>query len=79
MGCAFGSRKDGARTDRAVRLENGLRGRLSLGGIAEDLGHSPWALIRAFEGRYDMTPGAYLQSLRVNRARALLRQGENPA
>jgi AraC-like DNA-binding protein len=67
----------GAREAAAVR--DILHGRLvdppSLGELAALVGTSRFALLRAFRARYGLPPHAYLNQLRVRRARTLLDEG----
>jgi len=46
-----------------------------LGQLAELAGMSPFHLIRKFRAQTGMTPHAYLLDTRINRAKALLREG----
>jgi AraC-like DNA-binding protein len=47
----------------------------SLSELAETVGTSRFALLRAFRARYGLPPHAYLNQLRVRRARTLLDEG----
>lgn len=47
----------------------------SLGELADMVGTSRFALLRAFRARYGLPPHAYLNQLRVRRAQALLAEG----
>ncbi|MET8754181.1 AraC family transcriptional regulator [Streptomyces sp. NPDC059104] len=51
----------------------------SLERLAEELGTSPFALLRAFRDRYGMPPHTWLTDARVRRARLLLDAGTAPA
>ncbi|MCX4765431.1 AraC family transcriptional regulator [Streptomyces sp. NBC_01275] len=63
---------------RAV-LEERMAGPPTLERLAEDLGTSPFALLRAFRDAYGMPPHAWLTDARVRRARRLLDAGTTPA
>jgi AraC-like DNA-binding protein len=67
----------GARGAAAVRevLHARLVDPPSLGELAALVGTSRYALLRAFRARYGLPPHAYLNQLRVRRARALLDDG----
>jgi AraC-like DNA-binding protein len=74
---------DGA-APRAVRAARDLlHARLatppSLEELAAAVGCGPFALLRAFRAAYGLPPHAYLNNLRVQRARALLDGGLRPA
>lgn len=47
----------------------------SLGELADTVGANRFALLRAFRARYGLPPHAYLNQLRVRRARSLLDEG----
>jgi AraC-like DNA-binding protein len=47
--------------------------------LAEELGTSPFALLRAFRDAYGMPPHAWLTDVRVRRARGLLDAGVLPS
>lgn len=49
--------------------------RLAIADLAAEAGLSPGAFIRRFRGRMGLTPHAWQIDQRINRARALLRQG----
>jgi AraC-like DNA-binding protein len=51
----------------------------SLSELAAEVGTSRFALLRAFRTRYGLPPHAYLNQVRVRRARALLDDGMPPA
>lgn len=78
-----------ARTPRSAGAHNAARARAvldermadppSLEQLAQDLGTSPFALLRAFKAAYGMPPHAWLTDARVRRARALLEAGHPPA
>jgi AraC-like DNA-binding protein len=67
----------------AVTARDVLHARLvdppSLGELAGMVGTSRYALLRAFRARYGLPPHAYLNQVRVRRARALLEDGLPPA
>ncbi|MFE9215283.1 AraC family transcriptional regulator [Streptomyces lavendulae] len=67
----------------AERARNVLEERMaeppSLERLAEELGTSPFALLRAFRDRYGMPPHTWLTDARVRRARLLLDTGTAPA
>ncbi|MEU4349393.1 AraC family transcriptional regulator [Streptomyces sp. NPDC023838] len=71
----------GARTAAAARalLEQRLADPPSLEQLANDLGTSPFALLRAFKGAYGLPPHTWLTGERVRRARLLLEAGTAPA
>ena len=47
--------------------------------VAEAVGLSPYYFLRTFRHATGMPPHAYLNQMRLERARALLRDGESPA
>lgn len=51
----------------------------SLEQLAQELGTSPFALLRAFKAEYGMPPHTWLTDARVRRARHLLEAGTAPA
>ncbi|MFJ2740181.1 AraC family transcriptional regulator [Streptomyces sp. NPDC087440] len=51
----------------------------SLEGLAQELGTSPFALLRAFKAVYGMPPHTWLTNARVRRAQHLLNTGSTPA
>ncbi|TJZ41644.1 AraC family transcriptional regulator [Streptomyces piniterrae] len=51
----------------------------SLEKLAQELGTSPFALLRAFKDAYGMPPHTWLTDARVRRARRLLEAGSTPA
>lgn len=61
------------------RLALPLQGRVLINEVFAGLGVDQFRAMRAFKRRYGIPPGAYLMSLRIARARALLRKGQNPA
>ncbi|RZU24225.1 AraC-like DNA-binding protein [Streptomyces sp. BK239] len=63
---------------RAV-LEERMTGPPTLEHLAQDLGTSPFALLRAFRDAYGMPPHTWLTDARVRRARRLLDTGIPPA
>lgn len=65
---------------RRVQLyvEANLGSRLRLDGLAERAGLSTFHFARAFKASMGMTPGAYIESRRVEKARELLRTGNMP-
>ncbi|MFP3987519.1 AraC family transcriptional regulator [Streptomyces sp. E11-3] len=69
--------RDAARA-RAV-LEERMADPPSLERLAQDLGTSPFALLRAFKSAYGMPPHTWLTDARVRRARGLLDAGTAPA
>ncbi|MHC0428797.1 AraC family transcriptional regulator [Streptomyces sp. O3] len=69
--------RDAARA-RAV-LEERMADPPSLTRLAQDLGTSPFALLRAFKAAYGMPPHTWLTDARVRRARGLLDAGTAPA
>ncbi|KEF02455.1 AraC family transcriptional regulator [Streptomyces rimosus] len=71
----------GARTAERARalLETRLTSPPSLEQLAQELGTSPFALLRAFKNAYGMPPHAWLTDARVRRARRLLEAGTAPA
>lgn len=66
---------------RAARdlLHESLTAPPTLERLAENVGASPFALLRAFRAAYGLPPHAYLTNLRVQRARRLLDGGHRPA
>ncbi|MFG3660341.1 AraC family transcriptional regulator [Streptomyces sp. NPDC047706] len=74
-------RTAGART--AARAREVLEARMAeppgLERLAEELGTSPFALLRAFRESYGMPPHTWLTDARVRRARRLLDRGTAPA
>ncbi|MBB5779765.1 AraC family transcriptional regulator [Nonomuraea jabiensis] len=69
---------------RAVRealdlLHGSLVDPPTLDDLADAVGARPFALLRAFKAETGLPPHAYLTSLRVRRARHLLRSGVRPA
>ncbi|WUW58526.1 AraC family transcriptional regulator [Streptomyces sp. NBC_01456] len=74
-------RSAGARTAARARtvLEERMAGPPSLERLAEELGTSPFALLRAFRSAYGMPPHTWLTDARVRRARRLLEAGSAPA
>ena len=71
------ARAGGAREAAAARdlLHSRLVDPPSLGELANLVGTSRFALLRAFRARYGLPPHAYLNQLRVRRARTLLDGG----
>lgn len=71
----------GARTAALAKqlLEERLAGPPSLEQLAQELGTSPFALLRAFKAEYGMPPHTWLTDARVRRARHLLEAGTAPA
>lgn len=63
---------------RAV-LQERMAGPPTLEKLAEELGTSPFALLRAFRDAYGMPPHTWLTDARVRRARGLLDAGVTPA
>ncbi|HZX39242.1 MAG TPA: AraC family transcriptional regulator [Streptomyces sp.] len=74
-------RTAGARNAARARalLEERLAEPPSLEGLAQELGTSPFALLRAFKAAYGMPPHTWLTDARVRRARHLLDAGTAPA
>ncbi|MBA4866874.1 AraC family transcriptional regulator [Streptomyces sp. PSKA54] len=74
-------RSAGARLAARARaqLEERLTDPPSLEQLAEGLGTSPFALLRAFRDTYGMPPHAWLTDARVRAARRLLDAGTSPA
>ncbi|MEU8783496.1 AraC family transcriptional regulator [Streptomyces sp. NPDC048637] len=74
-------RTAGARTAARARavLEERMADPPSLERLAQELGTSPFALLRAFKGAYGMPPHTWLTDARVRRARSLLEAGRTPA
>lgn len=74
-------RSAGARTAARARavLEERMADPPSLEKLAQELGTSPFALLRAFKGAYGMPPHTWLTDARVRRARGLLEAGGAPA
>ena len=60
-------------------LASRLAGPPTLEELAEAVGLGPFALSRAFSAAYGLPPHAYLNQLRVDRARGLLAAGRAPA
>lgn len=60
-------------------MEQNFAERLSLAQICNAAGLSKSALLRAFTKAKGITPYRYLETVRVNEAKKLLRQGETPA
>ncbi|OKI08140.1 AraC family transcriptional regulator [Streptomyces sp. CB02923] len=71
----------GARTAERARalLESRLTAPPTLEQLAQELGTSPFALLRAFKNAYGMPPHAWLTDARIRRARLLLEAGTAPA
>ncbi|MEU8998147.1 AraC family transcriptional regulator [Streptomyces caniferus] len=71
----------GARTAERARavLEASMADPPSLEKLAEELGTSAFALLRAFRDAYGMPPHTWLTDARVRRARRLLEAGSPPA
>ncbi|MGW9043594.1 AraC family transcriptional regulator [Streptomyces lydicus] len=74
-------RSAGARTAARARavLEERMATPPSLETLAQELGTSPFALLRAFKAAYGMPPHTWLTDARVRRARGLLEAGTSPA
>ncbi|MGW1378046.1 AraC family transcriptional regulator [Streptomyces sp. NPDC002446] len=74
-------RSAGARTAARARavLEERMPDPPSLEKLAQELGTSPFALLRAFKAAYGMPPHTWLIDARVRRARRLLEAGTAPA
>jgi AraC-like DNA-binding protein len=70
-------RSAGARNAARARalLEERMAEPPSLEGLAQELGTSPFALLRAFKAAYGMPPHTWLTDARVRRARHLLDAG----
>ncbi|MFH9248123.1 AraC family transcriptional regulator [Streptomyces lydicus] len=73
-------RSAGARTAARARavLEERMATPPSLEALAQELGTSPFALLRAFKAAYGMPPHTWLTDARVRRARRLLEAGTSP-
>ncbi|MFG2401958.1 AraC family transcriptional regulator [Streptomyces lydicus] len=73
-------RSAGARTAARARavLEERMATPPSLEALAQELGTSPFALLRAFKAAYGMPPHTWLTDARVRRARRLLEAGASP-
>ena len=56
-----------------------LEDKLSLHGLAQAAGLSPFHLIRSFKQAYGLTPHAFQLDQRINRAKRLLKQGQGIA
>ncbi|MFI2372355.1 AraC family ligand binding domain-containing protein [Streptomyces sp. NPDC018833] len=71
----------GARTAALARqlLEERMADPPSLEELAQELGTSPFALLRAFKAAYGLPPHTWLTDARVRRARHLLDAGTAPA
>ncbi|MBT2363780.1 AraC family transcriptional regulator [Streptomyces sp. ISL-10] len=71
----------GARTAALARqlLEERMADPPSLEELAQELGTSPFALLRAFKAAYGLPPHTWLTDARVRRARHLLEAGTAPA
>ncbi|MFF3291915.1 AraC family transcriptional regulator [Streptomyces sp. NPDC003023] len=71
----------GARTAAAAKqlLERRMTQPPSLEELAQELGVSPFALLRAFKAAYGMPPHTWLTNARVRRARLLLDAGTAPS
>jgi len=74
-------RSAGARNAARARalLEERMAEPPSLERLAQELGTSPFALLRAFKAAYGMPPHTWLTDARVRRARHLLDAGTAPA
>ncbi|MFF3546257.1 AraC family transcriptional regulator [Streptomyces platensis] len=74
-------RTAGARIAARARtvLEERMADPPSLERLAQELGTSPFALLRAFRSAYGMPPHTWLTDARVRRARRLLEAGRTPA
>lgn len=76
---------DSPSTDRGAvcfmrrRLQENLASPPALAELADDLNLRPETLIRAFYREVGMTPHAYVNSLRIEWAKSLLREGESIA
>ncbi|MFF8845038.1 AraC family ligand binding domain-containing protein [Streptomyces sp. NPDC015127] len=71
----------GARTAALARqlLEERMAEPPSLEELAQELGTSPFALLRAFKAAYGLPPHTWLTDARVRRARHLLDSGTSPS
>ncbi|TXS57223.1 AraC family transcriptional regulator [Streptomyces sp. t39] len=70
----------GATAERARQvLEDRMADPPSLEELAQELGTSPFALLRAFKAAYGLPPHTWLTDARVRRARRLLDAGTAPA
>ncbi len=65
-------------TKAADLIENSLDHSQSVAGIARALQVSERTLLTAFRSRLGTSPRQFIQSMRLNRARALLRRGDYP-
>lgn len=79
-GLSLPARSPSPLVDRAVELlGDRIDQPLRLKALAGAVGLSDFGLIRAFDRRFGVSPGAYRAVLRVNRAKKLLRRGVSPA
>lgn len=60
-------------------LEDRYQRNVSLGELTRLVGIGPYALIRAFRAEVGLPPHAFLNQIRINRARHLLRRGDSLA
>lgn len=67
---------DALMMEAAARIASGSAGPFSLRGLADGLGLSPVQLTRRFRQAHGQTPSDYLQALRLERARMMLRDTE---
>ncbi|TWU04220.1 HTH-type transcriptional activator RhaS [Symmachiella macrocystis] len=59
-------------------IENSLDGSVSVAAISKSLSVSERTLLTAFRSRFEMPPRRFIQSMRLNRARTILRQSTHP-
>ncbi|WP_390620917.1 helix-turn-helix transcriptional regulator [Thalassoglobus neptunius] len=64
-------------SDAAELIETSLDGLISIAAIAQSLDVSERTLLTAFRSRYHQSPRHFIQSMRLNRARTLLRDSPN--
>ena len=75
--CHRHQRQNRERVDRVCYLiERDLENPPSLEMLAQEVSCSPFHLSRRFRARYGLPPYMYLELVRVNRAREMLRRGE---
>ncbi len=60
-------------------LEDRVAENVRLADLAAEAGLSPFHLLRQFRARFGLPPHAYQRQIRIDRAKALLRQGVPPA
>ena len=67
-------RHDQLAVEAAELIEASLKGSISVAELAKSLGVSERTLLTAFRSRFEQPPRRFIQSMRLNRARTMLRQ-----